>query len=128
MGVDFSVDDISRDEELIMCREKYADAFEDLIDPLLPEHKTLLVFRIQRSAYLDIDEGPIDPQSLPLASDIAEEFDILLKSARKLEAENPSDLNDVSQQALSIFSSESLERWRDYCRTYPDSRILVSLC
>jgi hypothetical protein len=127
MGVDYTLSDFTRDEDLVTCRHVYVDRFESLVYDHLPDRFSPNPFQIEQSAYVDIDEGPVDPESLPVAGDMAASFARLAAIARTLEAEGYAPRDELDARALEIFSSAALERWRDYCRTHPDSRILISL-
>lgn len=127
MGVDYSLTDYTRDEDLIVCRHVYVSRFESLVFPQLPEQFSPSIFDIERSAYIDIDEGPVVPADLPRAVDMATSFDQLAAIVRVLETKSGSAPDTLDARALEIFSCKALEHWGDYCRANPESRILISL-
>ncbi len=127
MGVDFSLDDVTRDKEFVLCRYKHVEVFLNLASAHLPDSTRISVFDIQVSAYDSKDDWPVDETTLPRAGDLADEFDLLAKAARKQETDARAVRNALQTRALLIFSSESLVRWRDYCRAHPGSRMLGRL-
>ncbi len=123
MGVDYGLDDVTRDEEVIFCRYKHVESFMRMASPHLPANASIRAFDIHVSAYDAEDDWPVDEATLPFARDLADDFDLLAKAARKLEADTSAVRSDGEAWALRIFQSDWLEEKRDYCRAYPNSRM-----
>ena len=133
MSVDFVIEDVSLGKTLLHCRNAYVDALGVMLRPYLPSGRKWLAFQEHDSAYVDyaywgVKEEPMTDDELPFASELEEDFQLLVKALKSFKKTSTADLDEFKNRALKIFTLDLLEFMRDHCRDNPNSRIRISLC